>query len=191
MAFGGFKSGQVGQPMAEINMIPLIDVLLVLLVIFIISAPLLTHAVKVNLPKAASVSASTKPDDVQLSIDARGQVWWNNEPVDRTAMRARMAGAAATVELPAELPEVIDTGTRTEKPLLKSPVRTEVVDRKEIERSHARDLQEALEDAAGLLLKPIHGKSGYEAWLQGLDSDRVLVIVNGEPITPAPAPRWT
>jgi biopolymer transport protein ExbD len=52
MAFGGFHQGAQGKPMADINMIPLIDVMLVLLVIFIITAPLLTHAVKIDLPKA-------------------------------------------------------------------------------------------------------------------------------------------
>ena len=54
MAFGGFAKGGEAAPMAEINMVPLIDVMLVLLVIFIITAPLLTHAVKVDLPKASS-----------------------------------------------------------------------------------------------------------------------------------------
>lgn len=95
------------------------------------------------------------------------------------------ASPARAEESSVELPAVVVTGTRTEKPLLESPVRTEVVDRKELERTHARDLKEALEDVPGLVLKPIHGKSGFEAWLQGLDSDRVLVIVNGEPITPS------
>ena len=83
------------------------------------------------------------------------------------------------------LTEMVVTGTRTVKPLLESPVRVEVVTRQEIERTHARDLKEALEDVPGLLLKRIHGKGGYAVWLQGLDSDRVLVVVNGEPITPS------
>lgn len=96
-----------------------------------------------------------------------------------------LVSARANASGATELPGVVVTGTRTEKPLLESPVRTEVVNRKEIERTHARDLKEALEEVPGLLLKPIHGKSGYEAWLQGLDSDRVLVVVNGEPITPS------
>ena len=82
------------------------------------------------------------------------------------------------------LNEVVVTGTRTEKPILDAPVRTEVVSRAEIERTHARDLKEALEDVPGLLLKT-NEKSGYEAWLQGLDADRVLVVVDGEPITPS------
>ncbi len=84
-----------------------------------------------------------------------------------------------------ELSEVVVTGTRTEKPVLEAPVRTEVVSRKEIEKTHARDLKEALEDVPGLLLKPIHGKSGFEAWLQGFSADRVLVVLDGEPITPS------
>ena len=79
MAFGGFNRGSEGAPMAEINMIPLIDVMLVLLVIFIITAPLLTHAVKVDLPKASSQPNLTKPDNVQLAIDAEGRVYWNGE----------------------------------------------------------------------------------------------------------------
>ena len=54
MAFGGFNAQRGNAPMAEINMIPLIDVMLVLLVIFIVTAPLLTHAVKIDLPKASS-----------------------------------------------------------------------------------------------------------------------------------------
>ena len=69
MAFGSFEARRSSAPMAEINMIPLIDVMLVLLVIFIITAPLLTHAVKIDLPKAASHANLTKPDHIALSID--------------------------------------------------------------------------------------------------------------------------
>ena len=94
MAFGGFdKSGPA--PMAEINMVPLVDVMLVLLVIFIITAPLLTHAVKVDLPKADSQVNETKPDNVQLAIDAAGTVFWNGEVLDRSGWRSRMDAAAA------------------------------------------------------------------------------------------------
>lgn len=101
------------------------------------------------------------------------------------ALCAVLTIASARADKPAEMPEVVVTGTRTEKPLLETPVRTEVVNRKEIERTHARDLQEALRNVPGLLLKEIHGKSGFEAWLQGLDSDRVLVVIDGEPVTPS------
>lgn len=76
-------------------MIPLIDVMLVLLVIFIITAPLLTHAVKVDLPKASSEANLTKPDNIQLAIDRDGVVYWNGEVLDRPGWRARMQAAGA------------------------------------------------------------------------------------------------
>src|SRR5262245_26739083 len=94
MAFGGFNKEGNAAPMAEINMIPLIDVMLVLLVIFIITAPLLTHAVKVDLPKVSSNPNITKPDNVQLAIDADGRVFWNGQTLERAAWRANMASAA-------------------------------------------------------------------------------------------------
>ena len=94
MAFGGFSKSGDSLPMAEINMIPLIDVMLVLLVIFIITAPLLTHAVKIDLPKASSAPNLTKPDNIQLGIKADGEVYWNGELVDKPALARRMAVAA-------------------------------------------------------------------------------------------------
>ena len=94
MAFGGFNRGGGATPMAEINMIPLIDVMLVLLVIFIITAPLLTHSVKVDLPRAASNPNITKPDNVQLAINAEGLVYWNGEAIDRPGWRLRMGAVA-------------------------------------------------------------------------------------------------
>jgi biopolymer transport protein ExbD len=101
MAFGSFKAGAESAPMAEINMIPLIDVMLVLLVIFIITAPLLTHAVKIDLPKAASHANLTRPDHIALSIDSTGQLYWNGERIDRTQLAPRMA--AANIEPQPEL----------------------------------------------------------------------------------------
>ena len=90
MAFGGFEQHTDSKPMAEINMIPLIDVMLVLLVIFIITAPLLTHAVKIDLPKAASKPNLTKPDNIQLGINAQGVLYWNGEVVNKSEMQRRM-----------------------------------------------------------------------------------------------------
>ena len=91
MAFGGFNQGGGGAPMAEINMVPLIDVMLVLLVIFIVAAPLLTHAVKVDLPKASSQPNLTKPDNIQFGIDAKGALYWNGEVITKDAMVQRFA----------------------------------------------------------------------------------------------------
>lgn len=82
-----------------------------------------------------------------------------------------------------ELPAVVVTGTRSEKPIDETPIRTEVVDRQEIERTHARTLKDALENVPGLQLREIHGKSGYEVTLQGMTSDQVLVLIDGLPIT--------
>ena len=93
MAFASLESGDDDAPLTEINMVPLIDVMLVLLIIFIVTAPLLTHAVKVDLPKAASSANQTKPDNVQLAIDAGGQVFWNGEAVDASAFNARLQAA--------------------------------------------------------------------------------------------------
>ena len=94
MAFGSLSNQRAAQPVAEINMIPLIDVMLVLLVIFIVTAPLLTHAVKIDLPRASSQVNTPKRDNVHLSIDAAGSVYWNGEPVEAEAWRARMQAAA-------------------------------------------------------------------------------------------------
>lgn len=95
MAFGGFnKSAPNSAPLAEINMVPLIDVMLVLLVIFIVTAPMLTHAVKIDLPQASSQPNQTKPEKIDLSIDGSGNLFWNGETVSRTDLDARLMQAA-------------------------------------------------------------------------------------------------
>ncbi len=94
MAFGGFKAGGDPAPMAEINMIPLIDVMLVLLVIFIITAPLLTHAVKIDLPKAASHPNLTRPDHIALSINAANEMFWNGERIDHAQLTDHLAASS-------------------------------------------------------------------------------------------------
>lgn len=81
------------------------------------------------------------------------------------------------------LEQIVVTGTRTEKRLLDVPVRTEVVTRQQIEKQNARDLSDALKYVPGLMIKPIHGKTGSQVWIQGIDSDRVLILINGLPIS--------
>ena len=100
MAFGGLMNDAGDGDNAEINMIPLIDVMLVLLVIFIITAPLMTHAVKVDLPQASSRSNDVKPETVNLSIKADGSVFWNADPVDARTWQAKMDLAAAQTPQP-------------------------------------------------------------------------------------------
>jgi biopolymer transport protein ExbD len=100
MSFGGFSKNQASQPMAEINMIPLIDVMLVLLVIFIITAPMLTHAVKIELPKASSAPEEQKPEVIRLTIDSEGAVYWNDQKIEKAEWQARMAEASRQPTLP-------------------------------------------------------------------------------------------
>ena len=95
MAFASLEASDDNEPLADINMVPLIDVMLVLLIIFMVTAPLLTHAVKVDLPRASSSANITKPDNVQLAIDGHGRVFWNGEVVDAAQFAARVKAAAA------------------------------------------------------------------------------------------------
>jgi biopolymer transport protein ExbD len=95
MAFASLESGDEDAPLTEINMVPLIDVMLVLLIIFMVTAPLLTHAVKVDLPKAASAANLTKPENVQLAIDANNQIFWNGEAIDTAQLGERLQAAGA------------------------------------------------------------------------------------------------
>ena len=91
MAFASFDRKSSGQPMAEINMVPLIDVVLVLLVIFIVTAPLLTNVVKLDLPKATSAADIQKPEKVEFAIDANGALYWKGERITREEAVARFA----------------------------------------------------------------------------------------------------
>ncbi len=91
MAFGSMNSGKQQAPMAEINVVPLVDIMLVLLIIFIITAPLLTHSVKIDLPKAESIPNITQPEHVELAIKAGGSLFWNGEPVLLDQLSERFA----------------------------------------------------------------------------------------------------
>jgi biopolymer transport protein ExbD len=100
MAFGGLEKRQTAAPMAEINMTPLIDVMLVLLVIFIITAPLFTHAIRLDLPKVAAAPARQTPQTISLSIDAAGKIYWNGNVLTLDQMRARFVEAGRAAEQP-------------------------------------------------------------------------------------------
>jgi biopolymer transport protein ExbD len=89
------SSSQDDDVMSEINMTPLVDVMLVLLIIFIITVPVINHAVKIDLPRAASQPSDVKPPHVELAINAGGEISWNNAVVDLEALKARIAEAAA------------------------------------------------------------------------------------------------
>src|SRR5262252_5302698 len=89
MAFGSFDRKSASQPMSEINMVPLIDIALVLLVIFIVTAPLMTHAVKLDLPKATSNPDVQKPEKIEFAIDGTGALFWNAQRITREEAAAK------------------------------------------------------------------------------------------------------
>jgi biopolymer transport protein ExbD len=106
-----FSSQQHTQPMNEINTTPLVDVMLVLLVIFIITAPLLTHAVKIDLPQATSQPLPEKPEVVDLAVDAQGKVYWNDVELVVGEVKQKLAAAANQKPQP-ELQIRADKNTR-------------------------------------------------------------------------------
>jgi len=73
---GGGPSGD-DEPMSAINTTPLVDVMLVLLIIFLITVPVITQSVKVDLPKASNIPTQTKPENVNIAVDVEGNVYWN------------------------------------------------------------------------------------------------------------------
>ncbi|GGY12757.1 ExbD/TolR family protein [Paludibacterium paludis] len=93
MAFGSFEKGS-SAPMADINTTPLVDVMLVLLVVFIITAPLLTNAVRLDLPSAAAAAHQDKPEEIRVAVDAAGKVYWNNDAVEAASLGERFAAAS-------------------------------------------------------------------------------------------------
>ena len=106
-----FSSQQHTQPMSEINTTPLVDVMLVLLVIFIITAPLLTHAVKIDLPQATSQPLPEKPEVVDLAVDDQGRVYWNDVEMVAGELKQKLAVAANQQPQP-ELQIRADKNTR-------------------------------------------------------------------------------
>lgn len=113
MAFGGFEQN-TSQPMSEINTTPLVDVMLVLLIIFIVCAPLMTQSINVNLPKAVGQAADIKPDIIHLAIDAQGSLSWNSEAVTEDALKQYLMQLAAKEPQP-ELHLVADKDVRYER----------------------------------------------------------------------------
>jgi biopolymer transport protein TolR len=94
MAFGRLERRTGAAPMSDINMTPLIDVMLVLLVIFIITAPLLTSSLKLDLPKTAGGAPSDAPQSIALAIDAEGRLFVGDEALAREQVAARVKQAA-------------------------------------------------------------------------------------------------
>ena len=94
MAFGRLERTSRPAPMSDINMTPLIDVMLVLLVIFIITAPLMTSSLKLDLPKTDAATPTSAPAFIALAIDADGKLFFGDEALARDALAQRIAAAA-------------------------------------------------------------------------------------------------
>jgi biopolymer transport protein ExbD len=84
----------------EINTTPLVDVMLVLLIIFIITIPVINHSVKIDLPRATSQPDDVKPENINLDIDAQGRIFWNSEAIDTSQLNLRIATAAQKTPQP-------------------------------------------------------------------------------------------
>ncbi|MDB5944456.1 MAG: exbD [Ramlibacter sp.] len=93
MAFG--TQDDTDEVMNEINMTPFVDVMLVLLIIFIITVPVMQHSVNVDLPRATNVPQDAKPQTIRLSVDAQGQYFWNEAPIDEKELPRRLKVEAA------------------------------------------------------------------------------------------------
>jgi biopolymer transport protein ExbD len=94
MAQTRFNRYRNKPPMAEMNIVPLVDVMLVLLVIFMVTTPLLTHAVKIDLPKASSQVNITKPTHIELGIRENGDLFWVGSPISMDQLAQRLAEVA-------------------------------------------------------------------------------------------------
>jgi biopolymer transport protein ExbD len=97
---GSFHDESASRPMSDINVTPLVDVMLVLLIVFIVTAPLFTHSIKIDLPRAQTQVNQEKPDTVTLAVDAAGRFFWNNEPVGRGELSRRIGDAAGRAPQP-------------------------------------------------------------------------------------------
>lgn len=95
---------------------------------------------------------------------------------------AVFTAATSFADTTAQLDTLVVSATRIERSLNDAPVRTEIVSRHELDKTHARSLKEALENVPGLQLREIHGKSGYEASMQGMSSDQLLILIDGMPL---------
>jgi len=94
MAFGRLERTARAAPMSDINMTPLIDVMLVLLVIFIITAPLMTSSLKLDLPKTDAATPTSAPAFIALAINADGSLFFGDEALARDALAQRVTAAA-------------------------------------------------------------------------------------------------
>lgn len=114
MAFGSFES-DTAQPMSEINTTPLVDVMLVLLIIFMICAPLMTQSITVNLPKAVGASTEEKSETINVSINAQGIVSWDETVLADDALLQQQLVQISVKQPQPELHLLADKDVRYER----------------------------------------------------------------------------
>jgi biopolymer transport protein ExbD len=112
LAFGTQDNSD--EVMNEINMTPLVDIMLVLLVIFIITIPVMQHAVNIDLPRASNQVNTAKPETIRLDVDASGAYFWNDASIQESDLAAKLAAVAAA-EPQAELHIRGDRAVRYER----------------------------------------------------------------------------
>jgi len=101
MAMNVGASGEEDEVVSTINTTPLVDVMLVLLIIFLITIPVVTHTVPVNLPKETNIARQTKPENIEISVNKDGDIFWNQQLVpDTDALFQRLAKVAVLVPQP-------------------------------------------------------------------------------------------
>ena len=110
MAFG--TQDDTDEVMNEINMTPFVDVMLVLLIIFIITVPVMKHAVNVDLPRASSQRQDAKPETVRLSVQADGTYYWNESKVTDEALPGLLRAEATKDPQPTERPGTDQSGAQ-------------------------------------------------------------------------------
>ena len=94
MGFGNLEHGKSSQPMSDINVTPLVDVMLVLLVIFIITAPLMVSSLKLDLPKTEAAQQSDEQNFINISLDKNGALYLNDKPIALPALKTALAQRA-------------------------------------------------------------------------------------------------
>jgi biopolymer transport protein ExbD len=98
MAFG--TQDDTDEVMNEINMTPLVDVMLVLLIVFMITVPVMKHSVNIDLPRATSTPQDAKPETIRLSVDAQGRYFWNEQPLAEAELLPRLQAASQRTPQP-------------------------------------------------------------------------------------------
>jgi biopolymer transport protein TolR len=96
MAFGRLERTRAPRPMSDINMTPLIDVMLVLMVLFMLAAPLIASSLKLELPASDAATSSEAGDVISIAVDAKGQLYWGEEALAPEPFASRLADAART-----------------------------------------------------------------------------------------------